>query len=56
MIKNNGKMYSDLLKVTDEQLMCIVAMIDLSTTFDTVDLDIMINILQSEFHISMVQL
>ena len=50
------KMYSDLLKAVDQRKVCIVAMIDLSAAFDTVDVPIVINILKNEFNISGVPL
>ena len=43
------KMYNDLLHAVDNQKVCIVVMIDLSAAFDTIDIDIINNILQQDF-------
>jgi hypothetical protein len=45
-------MYSNLLKAADDKLVSIVVMIDLSAAFDTVDIEIIMNILEHNFHIS----
>jgi len=45
------KMYNDLLETIDEGQVTIVVMIDLSAAFDTIDIPILIRILQDEFGI-----
>ena len=55
--KNRGvettliKMYDDLLHASDNKLVSIVVMIDLSAAFDTVDIPILLSILKSNFNI-----
>ena len=46
------KMYNDLLHAVDNKQVSIVVMIDLSAAFDTVDLPIVLNILQQDFKVS----
>ena len=45
------KMYNDLLETIDQNHVTIVVMIDLSAAFDTIDIPILIQILQDEFGI-----
>ena len=45
------KMYGDLLSAADKKMVSLVVMIDLSAAFDTVDIPILLSIMNSRFNI-----